>query len=443
MPLVCSPSLTERSVADRSACPRPCAEKTPKAGNRKNIMIDLVQEIPFQRRGRCPIHTTQRRSLLVRWFGTSLSTETVVLALLIVTETAEPLERCWLCCRIMAGSHHPGNICSLISPLFLLATLLVPLCVSPTTAFGFPFSRRQNLTTRKMSFCAPTAPCSPQNVPTVVHMSTDEETSETKESSSSSSALVDKLPFEEGSHEELVYALGVNLARELGDIRPLLKTGEELASATKGIVDALVGQLTEEGQQQLLNRRGQELKQLITERAMAIQQRLTQAGQEMLAQMTQTDGAQALPSGVVLHVLEDGPEGKGQGARPTQASTVKIHFHGTMADGTIFDSTLAKGEPVSLPVAGVLPGLREGLLHMHQGETAMIGIPPALAYGDKGTPDGRIPPGSTLFFKVQLVEILTASIGGSPTLLGADGQKLEKGGSQGGGLLGADGKPLA
>lgn len=81
----------------------------------------------------------------------------------------------------------------------------------------------------------------------------------------------------------------------------------------------------------------------------------------MLETMKSTEGAVELPSGVVLHVLEDGPEGKGKGVRPTQASTVKIHYHGTLSDGTVFDSTLGK-EPVKLPLAGVIPGWREGVL---------------------------------------------------------------------------------
>ena len=80
---------------------------------------------------------------------------------------------------------------------------------------------------------------------------------------------------------------------------------------------------------------------------------------------------------------------------------------------------------------------------MHEGETAMVGIPPEQGYGERGTPDGSIPGGSTLFFKIQLLEVLSAGIGGGPTLLGADGQKIKKESSGSGGLLGADGKPLA
>jgi len=169
----------------------------------------------------------------------------------------------------------------------------------------------------------------------------------------------------------------------------------------------------------------------------------------MLEEMAKQDGAIKVDTGVVVHVLEPGPEGPGKGKRPTKASTVKIHYHGTLADGTVFDSTLGKNdnEPVVFPLGGVIPGWRDGVLKMHEGETAMVGIPPDQGYGNDGTPDGRIPGGSTLFFKIQLLEIMTASIGGGPELLGADGKKLPskgEGGSanSGGGLLGADGRPL-
>jgi len=168
---------------------------------------------------------------------------------------------------------------------------------------------------------------------------------------------------------------------------------------------------------------------------------MEKAGREMLEEMKKADGAIQLDTGVVLHVLEYGPEGKGQGKRPTKASTVKIHYHGTLADGTVFDSTLT-GDPVVFPLGGVIPGWRDGVLKMHEGETAMLGIPPEQGYGDAGTPDGTIPGGSTLFFKIQLLEVMTASIGGSPELLGADGKKITPKGSDTGGLLGVDGKPL-
>jgi len=273
---------------------------------------------------------------------------------------------------------------------------------------------------------------------------------ETSTTTKNTAMSIDEPPVDPDTHDELMYALGVNLARQLGDVRPLVENGDELTKVAKGLLDTVVGRLSEDGQRALLGKRGRDLNELIAQRANAIRERMEQAGRDLLETMKQEAGVQVLDSGVVLHVLEDGPEGKGQGVRPTRASTVKIHYHGTLADGTVFDSTLTKGpeaEPVQFPLATVIPGWRDGVLKMHEGETAMLGIPPEQAYGEEGTPDGRIPGGSTLFFKIQLLQVMTAGIGGSPSLLGADGTRLEKAkegdeATASSGLLGVDGKPL-
>lgn len=80
-------------------------------------------------------------------------------------------------------------------------------------------------------------------------------------------ANIEKSPYEEGSHDELVYALGVNLARQLGDVRPLVENSAELTCVAKGLLDTVIGRLADEGQRELLQRRGGELNQLITQRA--------------------------------------------------------------------------------------------------------------------------------------------------------------------------------
>lgn len=159
----------------------------------------------------------------------------------------------------------------------------------------------------------------------------------------------------------------------------------------------------------------------------------------MLEEMRVTEGTVELDGNVILHVLEANPDGQ----RPTKGSTVKVAYHGTLPDGTVFDSTLG-ADPVTFAIGQVIPGWRTALLKMHEGEIAMMGIPPEQAYGSDGTPDGLIPGGSTLFFKVELIEVLTAAIGGTPSLLGGDGLKLGKKGKPVGAaaLLGADGKPL-
>jgi FKBP-type peptidyl-prolyl cis-trans isomerase len=246
--------------------------------------------------------------------------------------------------------------------------------------------------------------------------------------------------IEEGSHDELMYALGVNLARQLGDVRPLVENSDELTQLARGLLDACVGKLDEEDQRELLGRRGEDLNKIILERASAIQQKLEKAGRAMLKEMSDNPETATLECGVIIHPLEAGPEGFGNGVKPTAASTVKVHYHGTLPDGTVFDSSLG-GDPVSFPLKGVIAGWREGLQFMCEGETSMLGIPPEMGYGEKGTPDGRIPGGAALFFKIQLIEVLSAGIGGAPQLVGANGQALRKdvGGVK---LLGANGQPL-
>lgn len=237
-----------------------------------------------------------------------------------------------------------------------------------------------------------------------------------------------------------MYALGVNLARQLGDVRPLVETSEELTQVARGLLDTVVGKFDDENQRELLGRRGEDLNKIIVERANNIRKKIEDAGKAMLKEMSDNPETATLESGVVIHPLEAGPDGFGKGVKPTAASTVKVHYHGTLPDGTVFDSSLG-GEPVTFPLGGVIKGWTQGLQHMCEGETAMLGIPAELGYGDQGTPDGRIPGGAALFFKIQLIEVLSAGIGGGPKLVGADGKELKKN-SEGSVLLGADGKPL-
>jgi FKBP-type peptidyl-prolyl cis-trans isomerase len=194
-----------------------------------------------------------------------------------------------------------------------------------------------------------------------------------------------------------------------------------------------------------------------------LQQKLVRAGQEMLNIMAETDGAITIPeSNVVVHILNrtDDTNIPNYGMRPTKSSIVKMHYHGTLADGTIFESSYVATkssdsdsnsnkntiEPVNVPIAKLVPGLRDGMVqHMTVGDTAMIGVPPVVGYGIITTPPNpNVPDNSTLFYKVQLVDVLTAGIGGSeqnvPTLLNADGTKLSS--STSSTLLGANGRPL-
>jgi FKBP-type peptidyl-prolyl cis-trans isomerase len=89
---------------------------------------------------------------------------------------------------------------------------------------------------------------------------------------------------------------------------------------------------------------------------------------------------------------------------PKATDTVKVHYHGTLLNGTVFDSSVQRGQPISFPLNQVIPGWTEGLQLMHVGDKFKFEIPPNLAYGDR-SPGAGIPPNSTLVFEVELLGI--------------------------------------
>lgn len=123
-------------------------------------------------------------------------------------------------------------------------------------------------------------------------------------------------------------------------------------------------------------------------------------GEAFLAENKTKEGVQTTASGLQYQVITEGT-----GAKPTATSTVKVHYHGTLIDGTVFDSSVERGEPAQFPVGGVIPGWTEALQLMPVGSKWKLFIPQGLAYGERGA--GRtIPPFSTLIFEVELLEIL-------------------------------------
>jgi FKBP-type peptidyl-prolyl cis-trans isomerase FkpA len=109
-------------------------------------------------------------------------------------------------------------------------------------------------------------------------------------------------------------------------------------------------------------------------------------------------GALKLESGAVIQTLQPGT-----GASPKATSTVKVHYEGKLTDGTVFDSSLQRGQPVEFPLNGVIPCWTQGVAKMKVGEKARLTCPSETAYGDQG--QGPIPPGATLIFEVELLSI--------------------------------------
>lgn len=123
-----------------------------------------------------------------------------------------------------------------------------------------------------------------------------------------------------------------------------------------------------------------------------------EAGQKFLEENKARAGVVTTPTGLQYEVLR-----AGTGAKPTKDQSVEVHYHGTLIDGTVFDSSVQRGETISFPVTGVIPGWVEALQLMPVGSKWKLTIPADLAYGNRA--QGAIPAGSVLVFEVELISV--------------------------------------
>ena len=143
--------------------------------------------------------------------------------------------------------------------------------------------------------------------------------------------------------------------------------------------------------------------QVIQQRQQAAAAELAGKQQAMAEQFMQANAAReevtTTASGLQYEVLESG-----SGASPSASSTVVTHYHGTLVDGTVFDSSISRGEPAEFGVNQVIPGWTEALQLMSVGDKWRIACPPHLAYGEQGAGDA-IPPNTSLVFEIHLIEV--------------------------------------
>lgn len=159
-------------------------------------------------------------------------------------------------------------------------------------------------------------------------------------------------------------------------------------------------QISEQDQAEALNEIGQRLQKEQEEQMAAQAQVNIEEGQKFLTENAQRSEVQVTDSGLQYEVLQ---EGKGQSPGPD--SKVKVHYHGTLLDGSVFDSSVDRNEPIDLPVSGVIPGWTEALQMMSEGAKWKLYVPQELAYGSQGA-GNAIAPYSTLVFEIQLLRVL-------------------------------------
>lgn len=200
--------------------------------------------------------------------------------------------------------------------------------------------------------------------------------------------------------DKVSYALGLGIGRQLSDMGAKDLNIDDFAQAIKDVIAGTKPQISDQEAQTIVQNffAEQEKKQ----RADAAERFKDnkEAGEKYLAENTQKDGVVTLPSGLQYKVLKEG-----NGRKPKATDQVKCHYEGMLIDGTLFDSSVQRGEPATFPLNGVIAGWTEGLQLMQEGAKYRFFIPYHLGYGERGAGQA-IPPFAALIFDVELIAVI-------------------------------------
>jgi FKBP-type peptidyl-prolyl cis-trans isomerase FklB len=193
--------------------------------------------------------------------------------------------------------------------------------------------------------------------------------------------------------DKISYALGLSMGQNLMGSGVTSLDYADLAAGIKDVLEKNQPQISYQEAQQVLGQFFQELEAKIAGAAKA-------EGEKFLAENKKREGVQVTASGLQYEVLETTI-----GQKPKATDKVKVHYEGTLIDGTVFDSSYQRGESISFPLNGVIKGWTEGLQLMSVGSKYKFFIPYQLAYGERGAGE-LIGPCEALIFEVELIEIV-------------------------------------
>lgn len=193
--------------------------------------------------------------------------------------------------------------------------------------------------------------------------------------------------------DKLSYAWGIAMGRQLQGMGMTNLNVDDFKDGLKATLDGAELALSPEEAQKLIQDYLNDLQKKAEEAAKA-------AGNAFLEENKKKAEVKETPSGLQYIV-----EKEGEGAQPTAEDEVTVHYTGKLLDGTVFDSSVNRGEPATFPLNRVIPGWTEGVQLMKEGAKYTFFIPSDLAYGPQGIP-GAIPPHSTLIFDVELIKVV-------------------------------------
>ncbi|MBO7139547.1 MAG: FKBP-type peptidyl-prolyl cis-trans isomerase [Prevotella sp.] len=200
--------------------------------------------------------------------------------------------------------------------------------------------------------------------------------------------------------DKLSYALGLGIGQQLAQMGA---TDLKVADFAQSISDVLEGRelkISHREAQQIVQQYFAQQEEKINRERMAQGKVHKEAGEKYLAENGKKDGVVTLPSGLQYQVLREG-----NGKKPSAKDSVKCHYEGFLIDGTVFDSSVQRGEPAVFGLQQVIAGWTEGLQLMQEGAKYRFFIPYRLAYGEGGAGQ-MIPPFATLIFDVELIEVV-------------------------------------
>ncbi len=200
--------------------------------------------------------------------------------------------------------------------------------------------------------------------------------------------------------DKLSYALGLGIGSQLSQMGANDLNIDDFAQAIKDVISGSELKISNQESQQIVQEFFQ--KQEEKQRAAAAEKGKVakEQGESYLSENAKKDGVVVLPSGLQYQVLQEGT-----GKKPKATDQVKCHYEGMLVDGTMFDSSIQRGEPATFPLNGVIAGWTEGLQLMSEGAKYRFFIPYHLGYGERGA-GASIPPFAALVFDVELIEVI-------------------------------------